>query len=232
MDQLDSLYTISTHMIPWTVLIIALGGSAHCVGMCGGLTLSFAKNKTSNISYQLGRLSGYILLAGLASFFGEIIRTYFQSTYLTLFTALFMGSILIYWGAKLFLSSQLKMQLPKFWGNISKKVFHFSLKHRFNNHNYQAATIGFLSIFLPCGFLYGVVLVLAVFQNPLLAMFSMFCFWLGTLPALSFAPIIFQRVFRPIKNKAPLMSSIFLMSLGLITIGVRVVQYVQTGTCH
>lgn len=232
MAQLDDIYTTSTYLIPWVTLLIALGGSLHCVGMCGGLVMAFAPTTKSSINYQLGRLIGYVSIGVLASFIGDIISKYFQSDIITLLMSIFMGFLLIMWGIKLINQKKLKMRLPSFVGNFATSLYKIKLIRELQNKNIKALLLGFLSIFLPCGFLYGLVLVVAVYNNPLLAGISMLTFWLGTLPALTFAPKIFQKLLNPIRNKAPFLSSSFLIIIGITTISFRLYQFLTTGHCH
>ena len=232
MAHLDDIYVTSKYLIPWITFLIALGGSAHCVGMCGGLVMAFTHNKQTNILYQMGRLIGYILIGGLASFLGETIREYFQSSELTLLTTAFMSFLLLYWGIKIYFKERLKLELPNFFGQFTKKFYSLANSNKIKSDNLRSSLIGFLSIFLPCGFLYGVVLVIASFNSPILGITSMITFWLGTVPAISFAPEILKKVLIPIKNKAPVLSSISLIFLGISTISTRVYSYYTTGSCH
>ena len=232
MAHLDEIYVTSIHLIPWITFLIALGGSAHCVGMCGGLVMAFTNNRKTNIFYQVGRLWAYLTLGLIASFLGESIRGTFQSSELTLLTTIFMSALLIYWGVKLLLKDKLKLRLPNIFGRLTKKFYSIAYSQKLQNESLRSSLLGFLSIFLPCGFLYGVVFVVATFNNPILGIISMFTFWLGTIPAISMAPDLLKRILIPLKAKAPILSSIALISLGLITLSTRVYAYYTTGTCH
>jgi sulfite exporter TauE/SafE len=230
--QLDDIYVTSTYLIPWVTFLIAIGGSVHCVGMCGGLVVAFTSNKTTRISYQLGRLLGYLFIGGTVSLIGNVIREYFQSTEVILATATFMGLLLIYWGIKILLKQKANLQPPEFLNKISKILYRLTLKIKIKNEAIKTGLIGLLSIFLPCGFLYGVVFVIAAFNDPILGMISMLSFWLGTLPATALAPTIIIKILDPIKRKAPILSSLSLISIGVITISFRYYQFYTTGSCH
>jgi sulfite exporter TauE/SafE len=230
--HLDEIYVTSVYLIPWITFLVALGGSAHCVGMCGGLVMAFTNNKKTNVSYQIGRLIGYMMIGGLVSLLGETIRDTFQSSELTLITTVFMGALLIFWGTKILFKKSIKLQLPSIFGKFSKKFYSLAHGKKIKSEILKSGIIGYLSIFLPCGFLYGVVLVIASFNSPLLGMAAMFTFWLGTVPAISFAPEILKKILIPIKNKAPILSSFALIFLGLVTISTRAYTYYTTGSCH
>jgi hypothetical protein len=56
------------------------------------------------------------------------------------------------------------------------------------------------------------------------AMFSMFFFWLGTVPSMVVAPGIFQHLIRPLKSKLPKTFAISLMLIGVMTITFRITK--------
>ena len=91
-----------------------------------------------------------------------------------------------------------------------------------------------VSIFLPCGFLYGVVIALATFSNPMIALISIITFWIGTLPAMSVAPDLIKRILKPLYQRMPLVTSSFLIIIGFLTIINRVSMAYQEvhNSCH
>ena len=230
MAQLDDLYLTSTYLIPWVCFLIALGGSAHCIGMCGGLAMAVSNDKQSKVNYQLGRLISYTALGFLFGFMGSTVKELFQSTTVTLISTTFIGLILIWWGVRLLLTNQLKIHSPNFLGQFGKFLMGKTLG--FTSPGLKSVLVGLISIFLPCGFLYGVAIIIASFQSPILGAASMFGFWAGTVPALLFAPSIIHKILTPLKNKAPTISSLALISLGLITISFRYYQFYSMGSCH
>jgi sulfite exporter TauE/SafE len=94
-----------------------------------------------------------------------------------------------------------------------------------NDSSIKSFLVGMLSIFLPCGLLYGVVLGVAAFEHSMYAILSMFFFWLGTVPSMVFAPTILQKILRPLKAKIPKSYALTLILLGLMTISYRVVKF-------
>ena len=230
---LNDLYNTSTQMLPWATFLIGLGGSVHCVGMCGGLTLACAPTPKSNITYQLGRLFGYSSLGILSGVIGRYLILNQMHPYFSLLPAIMISGLLIYWGISNWRGTKANIPMPKFinkfvMGLWSKLIPRKGQKAKSSN----ALLVGLISIFLPCGLLYGVVIALAAFQSPLIAFVSMITFWLGTVPAMSFAPELIQRVFRPIGRKLPNLSSIILICIGLLTISHRVYNLYTTGSCH
>ena len=64
--------------LPWIAFLIGLGGSLHCVSMCGGLVTACAKTKREVAVYQVGRLMGYLLIGLFASVLGHLLIGQFQ----------------------------------------------------------------------------------------------------------------------------------------------------------
>jgi len=228
-EILDSSLT----MIPWIAFLAGIGGSLHCVGMCGGLVVTCAPTKKSVFTYQIGRLLGYSFLGLLAGSLGHLLTFSQTSPAYSLIPAFLIGGLLIFWGLKSWLGKKAELPVPqtfrKFHMNIWQKMMGKT------NGSTKSFTIGALSIFLPCGLLYGVVLTVASFQNPLIGLMSMFFFWLGTVPAMNFAPDIVRRVFKPLVQKLPRMTALCLIGIGVFTISSRVYGvYMQASgaTCH
>ncbi len=232
MAQLNDIQNVSTWLIPGITFLIALGGSAHCVGMCGGLVMAFSHDLKSNFTYQLGRLFSYMLLGFLASFLGATFVKTFQSEEVILVSSFFFGGLLIYWGLKILFQKTLKLTPPHFVSSLSKKIYSLSLKFKTRPSFFRSFFMGSLSIFLPCGFLYGVVIILASFANPILGAVAMLSFWIGTVPSLLFAPTILTKVLNPLKNKAPLISSLGLILIGVLTIGFRFFNFYTQSSQH
>jgi hypothetical protein len=60
----------------------------------------------------------------------------------------------------------------------------------------------------------------------------MLSFWIGTVPSLLFAPTILAKVLNPLKNKAPLISSLGLILIGVLTIGFRFFNFYTQSSQH
>lgn len=236
MDQLDSIYETSKYLLPWTTFLIGLLGSLHCVGMCGGLVMSCTPKASNNATYQVGRLTSYSVLAVAAGSIGNYFVFSKTNPIASVIPAVIIGVFLVFLGLKLLIKNQSKFQMPQFFSKIRMKMWSRALPKKGEEVGLQTSyLIGFLSIFLPCGFLYGVILALATFSSPALSFICIFTFWLGTLPVMSVAPDLIKRILRPIYQRMPLVTSSFLIVVGLITIANRVAMaYQEVGghSCH
>ncbi len=226
MDLSSQFSSVPLYYMPWIAFVAGLGGSLHCIGMCGGLVVSCAPTKKSIITYQFGRLLGYSTLGLLAGLFGQIFTLQKENRILTLLPSLLIGGLLISWGIQSFRGKTVEIKLPKFLNLIISKLWKKALTSKDGSRG-RSFLVGGLSIFLPCGLLYGIVLTLASFQNPLVGLLCMAAFWLGTVPAMGLAPELVRRVFKPLFKFAPRFSSVVLFTIGLSIIIFRVLVF-----CH
>jgi len=196
-----------------------LGGSLHCVGMCGGLVTASCHNHQDVFRYQLGRLLGYLILGSVGGYLGSLIEIRNAHPLLGMIPSLFVGGLFIYWGIQTYLEKKSLNITPKFLNTLYKKMW---AKLVVKNSNFtRSFFIGFLSILLPCGFLYGVLLGTLATQSVAGAMLGMTFFWLGTLPSMLLAPSIIHRILNPLKASRPKIFAISLVLIGLTTISVR-----------
>lgn len=231
MDQLSNIQSALPVFAPMLAFMIGLTGSIHCIGMCGGLVLSVGKSPKSNISYQLGRLSAYLLMATVAMLTSTLIQKTGITKYIPLIGGVFLGLLFVFWGAQSIRGKKFEMKLPTFITGIYQRLF-----KKFNSESLSKTIkgylIGSLSLMLPCGFLYGVLITLMTFQSPIIGYLGVIGFWLGTLPAMIFAPTLMLKVLGPIQNFAPKASGLLLICLGASTVSYRLWNFYYTNAAH
>jgi sulfite exporter TauE/SafE len=76
-------------------------------------------------------------------------------------------------------------------------------------------TLGLVNGFVPCGWVYIFVIGAVAVKNPLYGGVMLFIFWLGTVPALSFFPIIYKKSIGIAPRKVTLIAGIILITAGL-----------------
>lgn len=217
------LLTNFQNFFPWVSFIAGLGGSLHCVGMCGGLVTASCDKNNDIIRYQFGRLLGYLGLGLFAGFLGSLIKFENSSPILAVMPGLTIGILFLYWGIQNYRGKKAELPLPKFMGKLYTLLWK---KLVFKNMGFSKSFFtGLISIFLPCGLLYGIVLGGLALQHPLIALASMFFFWLGTVPSMVLAPQIFQKILTPMKSKLPKTYAVSLIAIGLMTVSFRMVKY-------
>lgn len=210
-------------LLPWVSFLAGLGGSLHCVGMCGGLVTATCQKSNDIVRYQLGRLLGYLTLGFFAGMLGKIFTIQASNPKLTFIPGLILGTLFLFWGIQNFRGKKAELPTPKWMGKLYTKLWlRFVYK---NDTSSKPAITGLLSILLPCGLLYGVVLGVAAFEHSFHALFTMFFFWLGTLPSMVMAPTVIQKFLRPLKLKLPKAYAVSLILIGVATISYRVMRF-------
>ena len=171
-------------------LLMGFFGSPHCLGMCGGLVTAFglsmkdaspAKRRALVATYHLGRLSSYALLGLIAGLIGTTVLAPLMMG--NSMPRILLGLVLVFVGVTMLgapFLNKLERFGMRFWQYLSplrQKVFPLNTFPR-------ALTAGLLWGFLPCGLVYGALLIAVVAHNPLNGAALMFVFGLGTIPML------------------------------------------------
>ncbi len=216
------------------VFLASLLGSAHCVGMCGGLALFCAGAAPTRIapqlSYHFGRLCSYASIGALAGLIGNSINTVGSLAGLQEAAALVSGVLLVVWGISAlgwgssFTSSS---KLSRKFTELIAKLFRSSFKRNGNNDSgqeirhiwiFRTFLVGLLTVFLPCGWLYAFVLVAAGTASPLLGSICMFAFWAGSVPALLAFGSVATLLTEPMKRFVPRLTAVLLIIAGLCSV--------------
>lgn len=208
---------------PVIFFIMGLGGSLHCLGMCGPLVMSLTKNKSENAFYQIGRLFGYISLGIVIKMIGFGLINQ-KENFLIITAGVLLGLFYILQGLSL-------LRLIK---EIKFPFFNFLTKFAHNKMKLKPSPLmaGFLSAFLPCGLLYTTIFSLLILQNTQIAFLSLLSFWLGTLPMLMFSTTMMTNFFRPIMLKIPKLAGGFLLVIGLATLILRLSPLIHQSNGH
>lgn len=179
---MEFLFSHCSDLLQWhgsvylTLFIAGLtGGFTHCIMMCGAFSScgnSCASNCASKkiindsaVQYHLGRATTYGALGFACAFLSKQVAT------LPLWPKI--SAAMLFMAGIMFLVSvipQCKHAVINFAGKLPY------LK-------------GLLLGFLPCGMLYAALMLAATTANPVSGMIAMWCFVLGTLPALTLTRI-------------------------------------------
>lgn len=222
---MSALLTNFQNFFPWVSFIAGIGGSLHCVGMCGGLVTATCDKNTDIIRYQLGRLLGYLGLGVFSGFLGSLLKFENASPLVTIIPGLVIGCLFLFWGIQNWRGKKAELPMPKFMSQFYSFLWK---KLVYKNMNFSKSFFtGLISIFLPCGLLYGIVLGGLALQHPLMALVSMFFFWLGTLPSMILAPHILKKILNPFRSKLPKTYGVTLILIGLMTVSFRVTNYYE-----
>ena len=221
MDHINKIYETSVYLVPFMSFVVGLLGSLHCVGMCGGLVLSVSKTRSDVYSYQFGRLMSYMILGLIASMLGTFIMIRQLPDWLKVLPGVVLGIILIVWGVMSIRGQEFNLKLPNF---LSSRINGLWIKTISNQNlgSIKPFLVGSLSVFLPCAILYAIVFAIASFNGVVLGLLSMFAFWLGTVPAMVFAPDLVRNLIGKINLKRPTLMAGLAITIGVTTIAYRI----------
>ena len=134
----------------WLAFVVGLGGSFHCVGMCGPIALALPRQNrrrsfiVGRLLYNAGRITTYMILGGICGTLGYAAHwTGFQQS-----LSILLGITLILGVAIPALSRRVGSMPGLTW--IKNKLAYL-LQARSQSTLYM---IGVLNGLLPCGFLY------------------------------------------------------------------------------
>ena len=166
-----------------TAFATGIAGSAHCVAMCGGISVSLglgSMQKRLLPVYHCGRLASYATL-GLC--FGALLPRDYNATWaaaLRIAAALVMLAI----GVQIIFGVNLLRRLERHGSRLWRPLAGLVQSLLPVRSGSDALLLGFLWGLLPCGLIYSALALALVSGNPLQAALVMFAFGVGTLPAM------------------------------------------------
>ncbi|MGI9277469.1 MAG: sulfite exporter TauE/SafE family protein [Endozoicomonas sp.] len=184
-----------------SALTIGLLGSAHCIGMCGGITSALslslkgrspAQTTWLMLAYHIGRISSYALaglILGLAGWYlGDSSRT------VHLFLRYLAGGMLIAMG--LYLSGWWRglVKLEKVGSHLWKHIQPRANRLLPVSSTPDALALGALWGWLPCGMVYSTLIWSASQGQAGQSALLMICFGLGTLPSVFLTGLFAQQL--------------------------------------
>jgi sulfite exporter TauE/SafE len=191
----------------FSALILGLVASAHCAGMCGGLQIALQANIIRSkqrmmehlILLNIGRIFTYISVGLLLASLGLTFVNSLGLPNITKWTRAFSGLVVFLMGVQLLFKQQRPFQFiekygASLWTKASSLITHSSDLKR---HSLLA---GIAWGFLPCGLVYGVLIVSMFSKDISTTGLIMLGFGLGTIPSLLLTGIFYQQ-FRAVINK-------------------------------
>ncbi len=196
-----------------TAVTLGLLGSAHCMGMCGGITTAlgasipsehrrFWSMLTLTLSYNMGRIGSYAIIGAIVGSFGWLAAT--TSPVLGMGLRYLAGIMLIAMG--LYISGwwRILIRLEQLGGKLWKNIQPYASHLLPAKTPGQALCLGILWGWLPCGLVYSTLIWSAATADGMAAGLLMGLFGLGTLPSLlltglfagQLTALIQQRYFR------------------------------------
>ena len=191
-------------MTIFSAFILGLVASAHCAGMWGGLQVALQgmvlRSQQQMLQHvillNLGRLLTYVTAGVLLASFGFGIVNPLDIPNVSYWTRVFSGAVIVLIGVQLLFKEQRPFQLIEvlgtaLWRKVSVLI---TAKESTNKHTKKHSLFtGMIWGFLPCGLVYGVLIVSMLADSLLDTGLVMLGFGLGTLPALMLTGVFYQQ---------------------------------------
>lgn len=212
-----------------SMFLLGLLGSAHCVGMCGGIALSLSQGGNSSkalhhqLLYNLSRGLLYGLIGGVIASFGWHVESSLPQWGKALMFA-GVSAALFYWGIQMILQKPLPNLLGN--GKLLLKMGALSKKYP----ALRPVLFGGFSGFLPCGLLYIAYARVFIAPGFVQGFLGMVAFWLGTVPALLGLGWLYPKVFTKATHWN-LIAGAFILITAVVT-AQHGWSVAQGGSCH
>lgn len=184
-----------------TALLMGLAGGPHCLAMCGAACAGIGRSAQMQgagsgtramLLFQLGRVIGYGALGALAA--STMQGVGWLSTQSAIFrpvwTLFHMLALLL--GLLLLVKAEQPLAVDVLgrwiWQKVQSKTAHVKLRHG------GPVLLGIVWALLPCGLLYGALLVAALTSHPLEGALVMSLFALGSALVLTIGPWLWLRM--------------------------------------
>ena len=221
-------------------LVAGVGGSAHCVGMCGGLSGLYAARQAARslqrdagfaLLYNVGRLASYAMLGALAGSIGHTFVTLSPAAVAGLRIA--AGALIVLVGLQIAFDLRplrfLESAGARLWASIAPvagRLLPVTTLPR-------AAGLGLLWGLLPCGLVYSALLLSMTAGNAGRGALVMAAFGLGTLPTLLTTGIAGARLGHLLQRRGLRTGlGVFVVAIGLATLWLPSIGIFATPSAH
>jgi uncharacterized protein len=181
----------------FTAFFVALLGSGHCFGMCGGIAAGLgtlpgsahdgAATKPSVVSallFNLGRILCYVILGLISAWIlagvGQALNVPKWSMMLRFVTALMIFLI----GVQFLFNWQTLASIERAGAKVWKRILPFAVRAGGLPGGSGRLMLGLCWGLLPCGLVYSVLLTASAAGSALAGASVMFAFGVGTLPSM------------------------------------------------
>ncbi len=210
----------------FSMVVLGILGSAHCIGMCGPLVLAFPARFGGvwmHLAYHAGRIGTYVLVGTVIGAFSRGVSHarphdahwigWTQSGFATV-AALF----LIWFGL-----AKLGVIREPAWLNetdfLTSHGFQRLIRSMRHGNPLTMLGIGACTGLLPCGLSFAAFSRVMAFPSLTAAPLMMLAFGIGTLPALLFLGTGAARLARVWRRELELLTGMFLLGMGISLIG-------------
>ncbi len=207
---------------------IGLVGSGHCLGMCGGIAGALGMNarqaSTSSagaavytVLFNLGRITSYALIGGLAGWLGGSLGSGVDLTTWSAVARGLTGLVMVAIGLQLTLGWRLLAFIERGGMQVWARLAPLARRFMPAQGPSDALLLGMLWGWLPCGLVYSVLLMALVAGDPIGSALLMAAFGIGTLPSMTATGLASSRLNPAARPGLRRAGGILLIAFGLWT---------------
>ncbi|MEA3410256.1 MAG: sulfite exporter TauE/SafE family protein [Pseudomonadota bacterium] len=177
--------------------LVGLLGSAHCIGMCGGivgaLTFGIARDEGQSfgwrttgylLGYNFGRIASYATAGLIAGFVGSQFYSLVSLEHAREISHWVAGGFMVALGLYLVGVPQILAPLEQAGGVLWRRIEPLGRGFIPVRHPWQAVILGLVWGWLPCGLVYSALVLALTSGGSVSGALLMIAFGLGTLPVL------------------------------------------------
>ncbi|MDH3614978.1 MAG: sulfite exporter TauE/SafE family protein [Gammaproteobacteria bacterium] len=211
--------------------ITGLLGSAHCFGMCAGLSGLVAVNTSvaslrpqlaMAVAYNSGRVLSYGFLGAAVAMLGQTIVDAIPNIAAPVRFA--SGLLIVIVGLQVAFGWRFLAPLEKAGAHIWNRIAPAAKGLLPVTSVPKALGLGLLWGWLPCGLVYSVLLLAATTANPFAGGLVMIAFGIGTMPAMIATGISASRLSQFMRRKR-LGAGLLIVVLGVLTLAMPVMKF-------
>lgn len=211
--------------------VTGLLGSAHCFGMCGGLSGLFAVNASVvsvraqlpfAFAYNAGRILSYTFLGFVVAMLGQTIVAAIPNIAAPVRFA--SGLLIVIVGLQVAFGWQFLAPVEKAGASIWKRIAPAAKGLLPVTSIPKALGLGLLWGWLPCGLVYSVLLLAATTANGISGGLVMIAFGVGTMPAMIMTGISASKLSQFMSRKR-LGAGLLIVLIGLLTLAMPVMKF-------
>lgn len=183
-------------------LVAGLLGSAHCLGMCGGIAgaAGLAGDPGTRLGrtlqYNAGRVASYAIAGALAGGVGVALGDVLDLPAWSTVLRVLAGLVLVALGLNIALQWRLLAAIERAGAGLWRRLAPLAGRLLRSGHPLATLGLGGLWGWLPCGLVYTVLLAAAASGSAWQGAATMLAFGLGTLPAMLAAGVAASSVLR------------------------------------
>ena len=216
-------------------VVAGLLGSAHCLGMCAGISGMFAVNAGARalatqlplaVVYNVGRVLSYAVLGAAVAAFGEAVVAVMP--FIAGPVRLLGGLLIILVGLQIAFDWRLLAPVENAGLTLWSRIAPVAGRLLPVTTAPRAVALGLLWGLIPCGLVYSMLLVAASSANPVTGAAIMLSFGAGTLPAMLLTGLGALSLSR-FAMRAKTTAGLLVVGIGILTVAAPLASLLDAG---